>query len=119
MKPYDVEQAKADVEAKAKDATAMARQMIEEERVAAIKRLEVQAATFAEMPKGVADLMRGASHVWIEEIVGDGGIVAGVEFQNVWIIHTNGARTNLGRYDKRIDLPNKKHRMIAFFVPME
>ena len=119
MKPYDVEQAKADVEARAKDATAMARRMIEEERVAAIHKLEVQAATFAEMPKGVSDLMKSASHVWIEEIVGDGGI-AGVEFQNSYIIHRNGSRTVLTRqYQKRIDLPDKKHRMIAFFVPME
>lgn len=122
-KPYDVEQAKKDVVQRGAEAIDSARNAINAATEAAVEKLVLQAKTFAQMPPDVGTLFEASSHVLVEEItprslpLGDGSrppltidMVAGVI--------ENGAMTN--RINPRmIELPPKRHRLVAFFLPIE
>jgi len=128
MKPYDVEQAKADVAVATREEVNRAVAGVEEAGDNAARRLEVQAQAFKEMPKDIAALYTAASFVATDEI--DFGRMTRERGHKSESVAIAGGRIQVfvqgigevtigdfGRHDAI--LPAKKHRMIAFFVPME
>lgn len=121
MKPYDVEEAKREVEKEKTIAINHATAAIDDAARRAITQLEVQARTFAALPKDLGTLYRDASNAIFAEIDLAAMFPPGHTFH----------RSVQAQLDVRIDgysprmntlvatVPAKKHRMIIFFVPID
>ncbi len=118
MKPYDVDQAVKDVNSSARRVLEQAGAAIEGARLEAVRSLEVQARAFADMPRDLATLFKGATYVAIEEIVPDRGVL---DFHGIDLRTSGGPRTIYPRGfpGEKVELPAKKHRVIVFFIPVD
>lgn len=119
MKPYDVEQAKADVNRTAAEALDRLGAAIEGARIAAIEKLEVQASAFAELPRDVGSLFTSAAFVAIHEInsINAPGAVGGKVTVN-YGVRFNGA-TMISPAQEAPVIPTGKYRAIFLLLPIE
>lgn len=115
-KPYDVEQAKADILAEAARRLEVTKDAINEAAINALKRLEEEAKTFAQMPKDVGSLFSEASAVMI-------GAYMPAYDREVEIGDLVGFTRGDGQFvlakDMHVKVPAKKHRVLVFFIPEE
>lgn len=114
-KPYDVEQAKVEILAEAVRRQECAKDAIDEVALAAVKRLEEQAKTFAQLPKDVGSLFVESSAVMIGAFEPspfpyfDSPIISDILVHGSFGQHTVVCRAN-------VSVPKKKHRVLVFFV---
>lgn len=122
-KPYDVEQAKADIMAEGDHLATQLTNRVNRATDEAVKRLETEAATFAKMPADVASLFTSAQHVAVDtldltDMVRDG---KAVELRSAELYFHNAGQRRL--FDARGGygpvLPPKKYSVLTFFIPEE
>lgn len=132
MKPFDVEQAKQQVKEFTKGLVDVNREEIDRVAAAAIKRMEAEAGAFKDLKSETfGSLFRDASAVLFEEITAH-PLPSSVREPGHLEVHADiriggpgGTQiiANLPRYDgsnRGVTLiPNQKHRMIVFFIPVE
>jgi hypothetical protein len=122
MKPYDVEQAKEEILAAAKSAQIGSDVTIGTATNEAIRKLEVQARAFADLPRDLSSLFKDASFVEIGEIDPKTWRISpevdqlSVSLGGPIIIY--GRQIMIGSGKERM-IPNKKHRILVFMIPME
>jgi hypothetical protein len=117
MKPYDVEEARTDLKNACLEAEGRARLAIIQAAEEAIKRLEIQARAFADLPRDLPSLFMEASHVEIAELDPK---AEGFETRDHMPVNF-GVRL-YGRpmlRTKELRLPFRKHRVLVFMIPME
>lgn len=132
MKPYDVEQAKAEIRERAKALVDVNREEIDRVVESALKRLEAEAGAFKDLKsETLGSLFRDASAVLIEEFTAHpvpshlkdpGNLEVHMDLR---IGGPDGTQISAGlpRYEGSHRgmalIPNQKHRMIVFFMPVE
>lgn len=126
MKPFDVEQAKQQVKEFTKGLVDVNREEIDRVAAAAIKRMEAEAGAFKDLKSETfGSLFRDASAVLIDEIekqsAPSGDRALDVNFVRVEMGGPRGyVQQHIGpRSGEHIQIPNQKHRVLIFFIPVE
>lgn len=121
MKPYDVEAAKREVIEAGERIASTLQARVAQATEEAIAKLEIQARTFADLPKDLGTLYRDASNAIFAEIDLLGMFPPGYSFHASPQVQLD---VRIDGYSPRMNtlvatIPAKKHRMIVFFVPIE
>jgi hypothetical protein len=126
-KPYDVEQAKAEIKAECDRLANSTMLNMAQATDIAVARLETEAAAFKSMPPDVASLFTASDHVSISEIDFGHYLNQLTHSKDVELFEVVARFQNFG--DVRLVYPvnngrgpkltAKKYRVLTFFVPVE
>lgn len=114
-KPYDVEQAKAEILAEAARRTEYAREAIDDVAHAAVALLEAQAQTFAKLPRDTGSLFGESSAVMIGALEPHPHVDGDLQVRDILAL-TNYNQHSV-THNAQVTLPRKKHRVLVFFIP--